>query len=100
MEAFERLGRGRAALMLITVGVGTGAVRMLSGRRQPEEAELADLHSRPKLDRQRGHIRQLQGDVAAEAGIDETGSGVSDQAEAAKFIDNYFEGYPGNEISS
>src|SRR5690606_25374136 len=49
-EAQVRAARGRAALALVAVAVG--AVSLLGGRGETEEAELADLHARPQLDRQ------------------------------------------------
>ena len=47
------------------------AVGVLGGRGQVEEAELTDLHARVEQDRHGRSIRQFQGDVAREAGINE-----------------------------
>ena len=76
--------RCRTALALIVRAVLSRPVRMLSGGAQPEEAELADLHPGPELDRQRCDIGQLERDVTTKARIDETGGGVSQQSEPAE----------------
>src|SRR3954452_3562270 len=68
VEVLAGAARRRAALALVPGAVRRAAVRVLGGRGQPEEAELADLHPGVELDRQGGHIGQLEGDVAGEAG--------------------------------
>ena len=52
--------------------------------REPEEAELPDLHPGVELDRERGHVRQLERHVPGEAGVDEAGGRVGEQAEPAE----------------
>ena len=54
---------------------------MLRRRAESEEAQLPDLHARPELDRQGGHVGQLQRDVAGEAGVDEPRSRMGQQPE-------------------
>ena len=76
VEVLERARGGRSALPLVAVGVRAGAVRVLGRRREPEEAQLPDLHARPQLDRQRGDVAELEGDVPREAGVDESGGRV------------------------
>ena len=49
----------------------------------PVEADLADLHPLVDGDREGGDIGQLQGEIAVEAGIDEPGRRVDEEAEAA-----------------
>src|SRR6478736_476180 len=73
-----------ASLALVARAVLRRAVGMLGRRGEPEEAELADLHARVELDRQRGHVGQLEGDVPAEPGVDEASRGVRQQAETAE----------------
>ena len=75
---------GRSALALVAVAVLAGTVGVFGGRGQPEEAELADLHARPQLDGQRGHVGQFQRHVAGETGVDEARGGVRQQAEPAQ----------------
>lgn len=57
---------------------------MLSSAGETEQTQLTDLHSRVQQDRQSRHIRQLQSHVTAEAWVDESGGGVSEQTKAAK----------------
>jgi len=81
MEILEGARRGGAALALIAGAVLRRAVGVLAGRGEPEEAELPDLHAGVELDRQRGDVGQLEGDVTREPGVDEAGGGVGEQAE-------------------
>src|SRR3954454_23428186 len=81
VEALERAGRRRAALALVARPVLRGAIGVLRGRGEPEEAELPDLHARVELDRQRRDVRQLQRHVTAEAGVDEPGRRVGEEAQ-------------------
>ena len=81
VEVLERARRRRAALALVARAVLLRAVRVLRGRREPEEAELPDLHARVELDRQRRDVRQLERDVAGEARVDEPGGRVGEQPE-------------------
>jgi hypothetical protein len=57
---------------------------MLGRRAAPEQAQLADLHAWPQLDRESGDIGQLESDVAGEAGVDPAGCGMRQQPKAAK----------------
>src|SRR5262245_29265189 len=66
-------GRGGAALVLVPRAVDGRAVRVLGRRAAQEQAELADLHAGPELDRQRGHVGQLERHVPGEAGVDPPG---------------------------
>src|SRR5438128_2695189 len=69
-------GRGWAALVLVPGTVDSRAIRMFGGRAAPEQAKLADLHAGPELDRQRGHVRELECHMAGEAGVDPPGGRV------------------------
>src|SRR5699024_967495 len=75
-EVQVRLGGGGAALALVLRAHGGTAVRGLGGTGEPEQAQLADLHPGPQRDGQVRHVRQLEGDVAVEPGVDEAGGGV------------------------
>ncbi len=55
------------------------AVGPLGGPIEPHERDLTDLHAGPELDRQRSNVRELEGDLAPEARIDEAGGGVDEQ---------------------
>src|SRR6266853_6339431 len=84
VEVELRPGRGRAALVLVPGSVDGRAVRMLARRTGSEQAELPDLHAGPELDRQCGDVRQLESDVAGEAGIYPPGGGVGEQSQPAE----------------
>src|SRR6476620_6259236 len=84
VEPLERPARGRAALALVARAVLLRAVRVLARRGEPEEAELADLHARVELDRQRRDVGELEGHVPGEAGVDEAGGRVREQAQPAE----------------
>ena len=84
VEVLERPRRRRPALALVAGAVLRRAVGVLGGRGQPEEAELADLHPRVELDRQRRDVGQLQGDVAGEPRVDEAGRRVGEQPQPAQ----------------
>src|SRR5882757_4625704 len=78
VEVEVRARRCGTALALI-LGTGRGAaVRVLRRAGQPEKAQLADLHAWPEGDRQVRHVGQLEGDVAAEPGVDEARGGVGE----------------------
>src|SRR3954447_18006638 len=77
-EPLEGLAGRRASLALIARAVDRRAVRVLRRGAEPEEAQLADLHPRPELDRQRGDVAQLESDVPAEPRIDEPGRRVGE----------------------
>ena len=76
--------RGGAPLALVAGTVLLRAVRVPGLGGEPEEAQLADFHARPQLHGQRRHVRQLQGHVPGETRVDETGSGVGQQSQAAQ----------------
>src|SRR5690242_18815334 len=71
VEVLERAARCWTALSLVARAVALAAVRVLGRAAEAEETELADLHARPERDRQGRDVRQLQGHVAVEAGVDE-----------------------------
>ena len=48
------------------------------------EADLPDLHPRIDRDGKGGHIRQLEGDVPLEAGVDEPGGRMDEETEPAE----------------
>src|SRR5260221_10955868 len=83
-EVEVRTRRGRTALILVPGTMDRRAVWMLATGAGLEQAELADLHAGPELDRQGSHDRQLKGHVAGEAGIDPAGGGVCEQAEPSE----------------
>src|SRR3954447_17966658 len=56
VEVQVRARRRGPTLPLVTRPVLLRAVGVLGRRGEPEEAQLADLHPRPELDRQRRHI--------------------------------------------
>src|SRR4249919_3050777 len=82
VEVLERLRWRRTALALVTGALGARTVGRLSRAGQPEEAQLADLHAGPQLDRQGGDVGQLEGHVAGEAGVDEARRRVGEQAQS------------------
>ena len=84
VEVLERPRGRRAALSLVARALRPRAVRRLGRTGEPEEAELADLHARPQLDRQGGHVGQLERHVAGEAGVDEARGRVGEQPEPAE----------------
>src|SRR5262249_29645119 len=83
-EALIRARRRGAALALILRAGFRAAVWVFGRAGQPEKAELTDLHARPQRDRQVGDVGKLEGDVPAEARVDETRRRVRQQAEAAE----------------
>src|SRR5699024_11261053 len=79
---FRSLGGGRAALALVLRAGGGAAVGRLRGAGQTEQAQLPDLHPGPQGDGQVRDIGELERDVPAEAGIDEAGGRVGEEAES------------------
>src|SRR5665647_3981539 len=65
MEVLERTAGSRAALTLVPRTVFCAAVGVLGRTGQSEEAELANPHAGPELDRQGGDVRQLKRHVTA-----------------------------------
>src|ERR1700742_3877437 len=57
------------------------AIRILGRTGQPQDAQLADFHARPQRDRQVGDVGEFQGDVTAEAWIDEAGGRMGEQSQ-------------------
>src|SRR5699024_10937000 len=74
----------RSPLALILRTNRSGAIRYVGVRGHRHEADLADLHARIERDRQRRDVRQLEGDVAVPAGVDEPGGRMDQQAQAAE----------------
>src|SRR5438132_9265171 len=64
-------GRGGTTLALVSRAVHGRTIWVLSWRRQPEDAQLADLHARPQGHRQIGHIGQFERHVPGVPRIDE-----------------------------
>src|SRR5215472_1823953 len=84
VEILVRAGWSGAALILVARAVDVGAIRVLGRGTGPEQAQLADLHPRPELDRKRRDVGELQRHVAGEAGVDPARSRVREQAEPAE----------------
>lgn len=77
---------GRVGLVFgADAGAAVGGV-LGGGAGQPQQAQLADLHAGPQGDRQVGDVGELERDVPGKkaGGVDETGGGVGEQAEAAE----------------
>ena len=72
----------RAALTLILRAARARTIRFVGGRGHGHEADLANLHSRVDRDRQIRHVRQLEGDVPVESGIDEPGCRMDEKSES------------------
>src|SRR5271167_2373780 len=79
-----RTRRRWSTLALVFRPDARAAVRMLGGAGQPQYAQLADFHARPQRDRQVGDVGEFQGDVTAEAGVDEAGGGMGEQSQASE----------------
>src|SRR5882757_981542 len=77
-----RTRRRWSTLALVFRPDARAAVRMLGGAGQPQDAQLTDFHARPQRDRQIGDVGEFQGDVTAEAGVDEAGGRMGEQAQA------------------
>ena len=84
MEVLRGAGRGRSALPEVAVEVPGAAVRAFGGVVSSEEAQLPDLHAGPQRHREGGHVGELEGDVSLEAGVDEAGRRVGQQAQATE----------------
>src|SRR4029434_1997580 len=80
-ELFEEATRRRTSLALILALGSLRAVRDLSGRAQPEERDLTDLHVWVDRDRQVRDVRQLEREVAVPPGVDVAGGRVDQQPE-------------------
>ena len=83
-EVLEVAAGGRAALALVLGAGGAAAVGPLGRGGHLHEADLADLHARVERDRQAGDVGEFEGDVPVEAGVDEPGGRVDQQAEPAE----------------
>ncbi len=68
----------RARLALILGPELRRSIGELRGGSHPIEADLPDLHAGVDGDGQRGNVGELQGDVAFESGVDESGRGVDE----------------------
>ena len=77
-------GRGRLGLALVLGTELWRTVRALDRARHLEEADLADAHPEIQRDRQVGHVRQLERQVALPARVDIASCGVDQQAEPAE----------------
>src|SRR6185312_3420976 len=84
IEVLERPRCRRSALVLVAGLVLRRAVGLLRRRGQPEEAELADLHAGPQLDRQGRDVAEVQRDVARETRVDESRGGMGEEAQATQ----------------
>src|SRR6202046_5426189 len=76
--------RGRAPLALVLRLQSSGTVRIVRRGGHLEEANLPNLHAGVNGNGQVGHIRELQGQVAVPTGIQQSGGGVDQQAQAAE----------------
>src|SRR3954470_21967315 len=77
-------GRRRPALALV-LGLGRlGAVWLLGGAAHAQERDLTDLHPGIDRDREVGHIRKLERQVAVPTRIDEAGGAVDEQTKPAQ----------------
>src|SRR3954451_7607245 len=76
--------RRRPALALVLGLRRRGAVWLLRGAAHAQERDLTDLHPGIDRDREGGHIRQLERQVAVPSRIDEAGGAVNEQAEPAR----------------
>src|ERR687898_1456706 len=74
--------RGGAALALVLRAGGVAAVRMICGGGHEEERDLADLHAGIDRDGKGRDVRELEGQVAVPAGVNEAGGRVREQPEA------------------
>src|ERR1700712_3896403 len=83
-EILVGLRRGRPALALVLRANFRAAVGVLGRTGQTQQAELADLHSRPQRDREVGDVGPLERDVSAEPRIDEAGRRVGQQAQTTE----------------
>src|SRR6266511_3760548 len=94
-EVLPVAARGRALLSLVLRAERAGTVRRFSRLGQLREGELSVLHSVVDRDREIGHVRELERDVAVPAGVDEPCRGVDEQSEPAK---RRFPLEPGDEV--
>ena len=81
-EILVGTARRRTPLALLMRAGAIGAIRVLSGRAQLEEAHLADFHARPQLHRQRRHIRQLKRNMPLETGVNEARSRMGENPQS------------------
>jgi hypothetical protein len=80
-EVLEVAARRWAALALILGANGTGSVGVVGGRRHTQETDLTNFHAGVQRDGQRRRVRQFQGDVTVESGVDEPGRRVNYDAQ-------------------
>lgn len=83
-EVLVRTRRRGPPLTLVFRPYSGTPVGMLRRTGQFQDAQLADFHAGPQRDREVGDVGQLQRDVPTEAGIDEPGSGMGEQAQPAQ----------------
>src|SRR5205807_7603038 len=70
-EVLEVPARGGTALALVLGPHSLGPGGGVGSRRHAQEGDLADLHARIEGDREVGDVRELEGEVAVPAGVDE-----------------------------
>src|SRR5206468_10988114 len=76
LEVEVEAARGRLRLPLVLAARLSSAVGVLHRAVHPHEGDLPDRHAMEDRDRQVGEVGQLQGEVAGEPRIHETGSAV------------------------
>src|SRR5262245_51284039 len=76
--------RRRAPLTLVLRSRRLTAVRVLGRGRHPQERDLPDLHPRVERDREVRDVRELEGEMAVPAGVDEARGAVDQQPEATE----------------
>jgi hypothetical protein len=84
VEVLERTTCCWTTLALVPRTVFCAAVGVLGRTGQPEEAELANPHTGPELDRQGRDVRQLKRHVTAETGVYEASGRVRQQTQPPK----------------
>ena len=80
-EVLEVPARRRPPLVLVLRAELARSVRSVGRSGHPEEGDLADLHLRIDGDRQVRDVRELQGEVAVEARVDEPRGRVDQEPE-------------------
>src|SRR5699024_6124389 len=73
-----------SGLDLALVLIPARAVRILHGAVHAHEGDLPDRHAVVDRDREVGHVRELEREVAGEAAVHEAGRGVDQETEASK----------------
>jgi len=76
-------GAGADLALVLGADLG-GAVGVVRRCGHADEGDLTDLHARVERDREAGHVGEFERELSVPAGINETGSGVNEQAKAAE----------------